>query len=92
MDFAGPSVGVADWHWPELSDRTCMQCNGTRTADCPVSNCSRGRVRVATVDTIPLPGGHVVQKQRLVPVACKNCRGTGRVVCPFCRDGIDRDL
>jgi tetratricopeptide (TPR) repeat protein len=92
MDFIGESAVREDWRWPSLSDRTCMQCNGLGTADCPVSACSRGRVRQSTVDTIPLPGGHVVKKQRIIPVACGTCRGTGRIRCPFCRNGIDGDL
>lgn len=92
MDFMGESAGPEDWRWPNLSDRTCMQCNGMGTADCPVSACSRGRVRQSTVDTIPLPGGHVVKKQRIIPVACSTCRGTGRIPCPFCRNGTDGDL
>jgi tetratricopeptide (TPR) repeat protein len=92
MDYAGESVGSTDWHWPELFDRACMQCNGAGGMDCPVTNCSRGRVRVPTVDTIALPSGQVFKKQRLVSVPCDKCRGSGRIRCPFCNDGIDRDL
>lgn len=92
MDFVDASAGTDGWQWPNLIDRTCMQCNGVGTAGCQVRGCSRGRVRVSTMDTIPLPGGHVVRKERIVPVPCKTCRGTGRVSCPSCKDGIDRDL
>ena len=69
-----------------------MQCNGVGTVDCGVRGCSRGRVRVSTFDNIALPGGQMVRKERIVPVPCKTCRGSGRVPCPFCRNGIDRDL
>lgn len=92
MDFMGESAVPTGWRWPNLMDRTCMQCNGMGSADCPARNCSRGKIRESTFDTIPLPGGHVVRKERIVAVPCDTCDGAGRVSCPFCRDGIDRDF
>ncbi|MCU0874749.1 MAG: hypothetical protein MUE50_20655, partial [Pirellulaceae bacterium] len=92
LDFDDASAGTNGWRWPNLTDRTCMQCNGVGTVDCGVRGCSRGRVRVSTFDNIALPGGQMVRKERIVPVPCKTSRGSGRVPCPFCRDGIDRDL
>jgi hypothetical protein len=92
LDFVDASAGTNGWRWPNLTDRTCLQCNGVGTVDCAVRGCSRGRVRVSTFDNIALPGGHMVRKERIVPVPCETCRGSGRVPCPFCRDGIDHDL
>jgi Flp pilus assembly protein TadD len=92
MDFPSGSAQFAAWRWPNLIDRTCMQCNGSDTANCPVRACSRGRVRVSTTDTVVLPGRHVMKKERIVPVNCSTCRGTGQVACPACVRGIDRDL
>ncbi|MCH5377777.1 MAG: hypothetical protein JJ992_27790 [Planctomycetes bacterium] len=37
MDFPVESLGTTSWHWPDLSDRSCMQCNGLETADCPAT-------------------------------------------------------
>lgn len=93
MDYAEPDAETSSWHWPDLTDRTCMHCNGVGTVNCPASGCSRGQVRVKTVDPMVLPGNQVVMKDRLVPVACRVCRGAGRVPCPICRgNGVDRDL
>ncbi len=92
MDYAGESLGSSGWEWPDLSDRSCLQCNGAQTTDCPARGCSRGRVRVSTYDTIPAGGGTIIKKQRIVAVPCKTCNSTGRVSCPFCSGGIDRDL
>lgn len=92
MDYAGQSAVSEPWGWPRLADRTCLYCNGVGTVKCPVSACSRGRIRTTVYDTIRLFNGHVVKKPRVIVDECTNCRGTGRVPCHFCRDGIDRGL
>ena len=87
MDWRGDG-----WNWPVLNDRTCLQCNGQDSAPCPANGCSRGRIRKTAYDTIPLPGGKAMRKERIVYVPCPACRGTGLVSCPYCQNGIDRDL
>jgi hypothetical protein len=75
-------------------DPWCMACNGRGRVDCGIRGCANGSVREFKEEVVnrdPLTGRKIVQRKP-VRVPCKTCKGTGKVDCKQCRDGIDSSV
>jgi tetratricopeptide (TPR) repeat protein len=75
-------------------DRACMLCNGLGTVKCPNRQCKNGSVPGGKVVTMAgrLPDGTTAGFEKPVRVRCPVCGGKGRVCCPDCVGGIDKEL
>jgi tetratricopeptide (TPR) repeat protein len=64
-------------------DRWCIRCNGTDTSECPRAGCALGKILVPRRED---------GQFKNVRVPCPSCAGRGKVSCPVCDGGIERDL
>ena len=76
-------------------DRLCMYCDGRGTVKCPNKQCNRGRVpagKAMSVAGTDLASGTSFGFVKPVFAACPVCGGAGKVPCPYCWNGIEKDL
>jgi tetratricopeptide (TPR) repeat protein len=64
-------------------DRWCIRCNGTDTSECPRAGCALGKILVPRRED---------GQFKTVREPCPTCSGRGKVSCPVCDGGIERDL
>lgn len=85
LDFTDATSAGAPATWLDLTDSTCMVCNGVGHVRCSNPHCKRGRVSVS--GTVPLgrtAAGTVIGKQTITG-PCGACGGLGRLPCPACQ-------
>ena len=76
-------------------DRLCIYCDGRGTAKCPNKQCNRGRVpagKAMSVAGIDRASGTSFGFLKPVFAECPVCGGAGRIPCPYCWNGIEKDL
>ncbi len=80
--------------WKPFEDKWCMNCDGHKFVECPVSSCSRGTVPYKKQIVI---GINPVTRQKIygtttVKVSCGRGQGNGKISCPLCTNGIEPGL
>jgi hypothetical protein len=76
-------------------DAFCMHCGGLGTVKCPNKECVGGSVPAgnkATATGVDRMTGRTIYLLTPLFAKCPVCQGRGRVPCPDCVNGIEKDL
>jgi len=75
--------------WNAYEDPWCMGCNGLGECKCSIRDCRNGTIGSFRLDRVTFPDGASATRKVPFRVPCSTCRGTGRIPCKFCIQGLD---
>jgi tetratricopeptide (TPR) repeat protein len=81
-------------NWKTGEDPYCMRCSGLGSVKCPNKDCAKGTVPGGKRTTVAgvSGNGQAFGFTEQTRVACSVCGGSGKVRCPYCVNGIDKNL